>query len=226
MIATDRFIYVHLHKSGGTFLNRCLKDHFNGRQLGAHLPARLIPHALRGLPVLGFVRNPWAYYAAWYDHQQATEHGNLLFRALTDGGSPGFGEVTRRLLDLGSDAAALDRLLAALPEAFTLKGANLPRPALAGLRGSGTGFYTHLYNYMYAGHSGSLHLGRTDRLPQEFLAFLDRHDIPVDAQLRGEIAARPAPAVDYAERYDAALRDLVAERDRAVIQAFDYRFGE
>jgi hypothetical protein len=226
MIVTERFIYIHLHKSGGTFLNRFLKDHFGGRQLGAHLPSRLIPYALRALPVLGFVRNPWSYYLAWYEHQQArADEGNLLFRHLSDNGALGFGAVVRRLVNLGTDAAALDALLATLPEAFTVKGPNLPRAALAGLRNSGAGFYTHLYNYMYAGHGGALHLGRTDRLPQEFLGFLDRFGIPIGDALRAQVAAQPAPTNDYAPQYDAALRDLVAERDAAVIRAFDYRFA-
>lgn len=226
MIVTERFIYIHLHKSGGTFLNRCLKDHFGGRQLGAHLPARLIPHALRGLPVLGFVRNPWAYYAAWYEHQRSTPRGNLLFRHLSDDGALGFKPVVSRLLELGSDAAALDRLLEALPEAFSGKGPNLPRAAIAGLRGTGAGFYTHLYQYMYSGHSGTLHLARTDRLPQELLAFLDRYEIPASAEARAFIAAQVAPVIEYRELYDDELRERVGERDRTVVQMFGYRFGD
>jgi hypothetical protein len=226
MIVTERFIYIHLHKSGGTFLNRCLKDRFGGRQLGAHLPARLIPHAMRGLPMLGFVRNPWSYYVAWYEHQvRRPDAGNLLFRHLSADGNAGFEAVIRRLLDLGSDPAALDALLASLPEAYSLKGVNLPRPALEGLRDTGVGFYTHLYRYMYTGHSGTLHLGRTDRLPLDFLDFLTRFDIPADDALRAEIAAQPAPANDYAPYYDDALRELVAQRDATVIRAFDYRFA-
>jgi len=37
MIATDRFVFLHLHKSGGTFVNECLLRHVPGaRQLGYH----------------------------------------------------------------------------------------------------------------------------------------------------------------------------------------------
>ncbi len=226
MLVTDRFVYIHLHKSGGTFLNRFLKQHFGARQLGAHLPCRLIPYALRGLPVLGFVRNPWSYYVAWYEFQASKPRGNPVFRHLSDDGALGFREVLARLLELGTDAAALDRLLAALPEAYAEKGPNLPRAAFEALRRSGSGFYSHLYNYMYMGHSGTLHLGRTDRLPQEFLGFLDRYDIPISAELREHVGAQHAPSVDYTAAYDDALRDRVAERDAALIRAFDYRFGD
>ena len=70
MIATDRFVYVHLHKAGGTFVNECLERYFPGaRRLGYHLPASLIPAELQSLPVLGFVRSPWSYYVSWYTFQ-------------------------------------------------------------------------------------------------------------------------------------------------------------
>jgi hypothetical protein len=56
MIATDRFVYVHLHKSGGTFVNECLLRFFpDARQIGYHLPRSRIPQDRLALPVLGFV---------------------------------------------------------------------------------------------------------------------------------------------------------------------------
>jgi hypothetical protein len=72
MIATDRFVYVHLHKSGGTFVNECLLRFFpDARQIGYHLPRSRIPQDRLALPVLGFVRNPWSYYVSWYSFQSA-----------------------------------------------------------------------------------------------------------------------------------------------------------
>ena len=226
MLVTENFIYVHLHKSGGTFLNRFLKQNFGARQLGAHLPCSLIPRTLRGLPVLGFVRNPWSYYVAWYEFQASMRLGNPVFQHLSEGGTLGFRDVLRRLLDLGTDAAALQRLIESLPEAYAAKGANLPRAAFATLRNTRVGFYTHLYNYLYGGHSGRLHLRRTDRLPQEFLGFLDDIHVPISEELRAQVAAQPPPRVDYTGAYDDALRDQVAERDAALIRSFDYRFGD
>jgi len=30
MIATERFVFIHLHKSGGSFVNECLQRFFPG----------------------------------------------------------------------------------------------------------------------------------------------------------------------------------------------------
>lgn len=232
MIATDRFIYVHLHKSGGTFVNECLMRFFPGaRQLGYHMPCRLIPHVLRKLPVLGFVRNPWSYYVSWYSFQSERGNGgNALYRCLSDNGTLGFRDTVRNMLELGAGSAKLDELLQALPDAYSTKGFNIPAPALAPLRNSGEGFYSFLYLYMYSGHAGKLHLGRTEALREDFLEFFSRFDIPISAEARDFVvnatARNASRHSDYASYYDAELRDLVAARDKTVINAFGYRFGE
>jgi hypothetical protein len=230
MIITDHFIYIHLHKSGGALINKCLKRYFSGaRQLGSHLPCRLIPQAVRGLPVLGFVRDPWSYYVSWYSFQSSMPLGNPVFQCLSENGTLEFKQVIRNLLDLGSGGKKLDELLVSLPEAYTYKGPNLPRPAIEGIRNSRVGFYTYLYQYMYSGYSGSLHLGRTDSLAEDFLEFLVKFNVPVSDALRAYIdehrdLMRPEP-VQCGNYYDLELRDLVAERDQAVIRTFDYRFA-
>lgn len=231
MIATDRFIYIHLHKSGGTFVNECLMRFFpKARQLGYHLPCRLIPQALRALPVLGFVRNPWSYYVSWYAFQSGRPNGgNLLFRCLSENGTLGFAGTVRNMLELGSGSPKLDELLEVLPDAYSTKGFNIPASALARIRKTGAGFYSFLYHYMYDGHAGKLHLGRTETLREDFLDFFTRFRIDIGDEARefiGQAAARnPSTHADYASYYDPELRDLVGERDRTLIKAFDYAFG-
>ena len=185
MIATDQLIYLHLHKSGGTFINECLMKYFPGaHQLGYHLPARLIPKLLRGLPVLGFVRNPWSYYVSWYSFQARMAQGNVVFRTVSEDGRLGFKDTVSNLLDLGSGGAKLEPLLEALPGSYTNKGINLPRPALEPIRNSGRGFYSYLYQYMFTGYSGSLFIGYTESIRKDFLDFMAKHHIefPEDAR--------------------------------------------
>jgi len=46
MIVTDRFVFLHLHKSGGTFVNECLLRFLpDARQVGYHLPRSMTPPA-------------------------------------------------------------------------------------------------------------------------------------------------------------------------------------
>jgi hypothetical protein len=231
MIATPHLVYIHLHKSGGTFVNECLLRFFPGaRQLGYHLPSRLIPPELHTLPVLGFVRNPWSYYVSWYSFQAQMAQPNPLFLCVSENRRLDFAGSIRNLLELGDDDSRLDALLARLPATYGNRGLNLPGFALAPIRGSGTGFYSFLFDYMYGPASPALTIGRVESLRSDLLAFLDRLGIGGDPSLRAYIeeaaprnASRHASIRDY---YSEELAALVAHRERTVIERFGYRFAD
>lgn len=231
MIATDRFVYIHLHKSGGSFVNECLLRYFpDARQLGYHLPLSLLPDELRGLPVLGFVRSPWSYYVSWYAFQSQRPRPNALFRCVSDDGALDFKASVRNLLELGNDAARLDRLLQLLPDHYGAAGfgLNLPRFALAPIRGSGLGFYSFLFRYMYTTPGVEPVIGRCESLRTDFLGFLERVGAPISAELRDFVLnASPRNASqhgDWRDYYDRELADLVRARDASVIEQFGYSF--
>jgi hypothetical protein len=231
MIATDRFVYVHLHKSGGSFVNECLLRFFaDARQLGYHLPLSLLPSPLRALPVLGFVRSPWSYYVSWYAFQSQRPRPNALFRCVSDDGTLDFKASVRNLVGLGDDQARLDRLLGLLPDRYSDAGfgLNLPAFALAPIRASGMGFYSFLFRYMYTGGAGEPWIGRCETLRADFRRFLESAGLPVGAELR-EFIDNAAPRNtsrhgDWRGYYDQELADLVAQRDASVIERFGYRF--
>ena len=233
MIATARFVFVHLHKSGGSFVNECLHRFFpDARQLGYHLPVSLVPAELRRLPVLGFVRSPWSYYVSWYAFQSQRPQPNALFRCVSDDGTLDFRASVRNLLLLGEDAPRLERLLALLPGRYGAQGfgLNLPNFALAPIRGSGLGFYGFLFRYMYDDGASEPWIGRCETLRVDLVAFLERVGAPIGAELR-EFIGSAAPRNtsqhrDWREYYDRELAQLVAQRDASVIERFGYRFGE
>jgi len=229
MITTPRFIHVHLHKSGGTFVNECLLRFFpDARQLGYHLPRALIPPALTDLPVIGFVRNPWSYYVSWYAFQSQRRQPNALFRCASANGRLDFNATVRNLLLLGDENGCLDELLSLLPDAYTGQGLNLPNFALAPIRGSGMGFYSFLFRYMYAGDAEGLFIGRTESLRTDFLRFIEGVGILASASLR-DFVEHEAPRNTsvhgaFQDYYDAATARLVAQRDGSVIEDFGFRF--
>lgn len=230
MIATEHFVFLHLHKSGGTFVNEGLLRFVEGaRQIGYHLPRKLIPPPLAHLPVLGLVRNPWSYYVSWYAFQLSRPQPNALFRVLSDNGALDFEGTLRNMLDLGTSGARLDALVAALPAAYTNRGINLPGLAIAPIRNSGLGFYSYLYRYMYEG-PGILHMGRMERLRDEFPTLLVAAGQPVSGPLRAYLTEAPASNTSehaaYTKYYSDSLRELVAERDAVLIARFAYRFGD
>ena len=231
MIVAPRFVFLHLHKSGGTFVNECLLGYVPGAvQLGYHLPRARIPATHAALPILGFVRNPWSYYVSWYSFQVARLRPNPLFQVLSDGGRLDFHGTIRNMVTLSSAQRLLDAVVSALPAHYTNHGLNLPAFALRAIERSDLGFYAFLYSYMFGPADHPRRIGRMESLRTDLPMMLEQvGERPSDALL--EHVARAAPVntsrhAGYASYYDAELRDLVAERDAAVIEAYDYRFGD
>ena len=229
MIVTPRFVFLHLHKSGGTFINECLLRFVpDARLIQYHWPRRLLPAEWSGVRALGLVRNPWSYYVSWYTFQSAAAEPNTLFRVLSRSGRLDFDATIRNLLALGTDSAGLDELVSALPAGYTNRGLNLPGFALSPIRGTGLGFYSYLYGYMYEGHAGTLRVGRMESLRVEFPAMLRAAGQTVSPEMEDyfrEAAPRNASAHDdYRQYYNESLRDLVSRCDASVIERHGYRF--
>lgn len=229
MTVTGHFIYLHLHKTGGTFINNFLTRFVpDARHIGYHLPRRLAPANFAHLPALGFVRNPWSYYVSWYFFQTRRPRPNALFRILSDNGQLDFEHTVANMLDL-TTGQRLDELVAALPRSYTNSGLNLPGFALEPIRASGKGFYSYLYHYLYDA-PGIMHIRRLDHIREQLLPMLDTVGQPVNAAMREYV--RTAPATNksehaaYASYYGEALRDMVAERDAGIIRRHAFRFGE
>jgi hypothetical protein len=231
LIATDHLVFLHLHKSGGTFVNECLMLHApHARQIGYHLPRSMIPQEYAELPILGFVRNPWSYYVSWFSFQRGQVNPNNLYRILSDDGRLEFGDTLRNMLDLGAGSIRLDLVLRALPASYMNRGINLPGFALAPIRGTRLGFYTYLYRYMYGGTGKQVRIGRMEVLRDELPDMLAEAGETVTedmaAFIAGAAARNRSKHDSYVRYYTDELRELVAERDAELIERHGYRFGE
>lgn len=229
MIVTDDFVFLHLHKSGGSFANEFLLRFFpTARRIGYHLPWSLVPASHAHLPALGLVRNPWSYYVSWYSFQSQRPRQNALFRILSDEGRLDFDATLRNMLALGTTGERLDALLGVLPQAYGDGGLNLPAPALANIAGSGRGFYSFLYDHLYKG-APRMFLGRMEHMRDELFKMLVAAGRTVTDPMREWLATAPPRNISahgrYVDFYGPALRDLVAERDGGIIAAHGYRFG-
>jgi len=231
VVVTPRFIFLHLHKSGGTFVNECLlKFVKEARQIGYHLPRRMAPQELAHLPVLGLVRNPWSYYLSWYSFQLDRPNPNFLFRILSDDGQLDFEATVRNMLHLGAGSIRLDMLLRALPSAYSNQGLNLPNFALAPIRDTQLGFYSYLYRYLYEAGTTPAIVGRMEEMREELVPMLEQVGLSPSDDMRAFIAeALPRNTSrhgNYTQYYSDALRKLVAQRDEEIIARHAYRFGE
>lgn len=228
MIVTRDFAFLHLHKSGGTFVNQFLLRYFADAQLiGYHLPRAFLPPQCAALPIFGLVRNPWDYYVSWYSFQAARESPNALFSIVSDDGRLGFAATVENLVSIGEDPARLARLAAALPDQFTNRGINLTKACIRSLAGSSSGFYAWMFERMYGDGRGVV-FGRMETLRDDLRRFLETLGVPLDVGRREFLASHPPlNASQHPARsalYDQRLRDLVARRDAAVIDRFGYDF--
>ncbi len=76
MIVTDRFVYVHMPKTGGTFVVEMLRNlhRSTGRRgrfewLKKHGRCREIPEPFGDLPIVGCIRNPYDRYVSQFHYQ-------------------------------------------------------------------------------------------------------------------------------------------------------------
>jgi len=97
-------------KTGGTFVRRvlvnCAPPEWEVVEVIAlggaprndpnHPTVRDIPSFYKGLPVFGFVRNPWDWYVSWYEFLKI-DGTNALFNEASDNGRRGFCETVLRL---------------------------------------------------------------------------------------------------------------------------------
>jgi hypothetical protein len=231
MIITDRFVFLHLHKSGGSFVNECLLRFVpHARSIGYHLPHLLIPAEAAHLPVLGFVRNPWSYYVSWFNFQAQRPVQNAMFRILSDNGRLGFEATVRNMLELGAHSTHLPKILAALPAHYGRSGLNLPAFALAPIRDSGLGFYSFLYRYIYGESNALLTVERTEDLRFKLLEYLASVGQRVTHALNDYVLDATARNTSehgaYAGYYSNELRELVGEKDRLIISHHGYQFRD
>lgn len=226
MIVTDKLLFLHLHKSGGTFVNamllRCVPS---ARQIGYHLPYRETPDAFRALPVVGTVRNPWAYYVSWYHFQRSQLQPNILFQICSNRGEFGFTKTIENLVGLSGDEGRLKLLEDGMPDNYANYGLNLTKRCVGELRERGLGFYSFLYERLYAGAQSPTIL-RVEELRTELRSTLTSLGHLPNQCVDRFLSQAPPLNVSRHEApshyYDDRLANIVAERDRTVIDRYSY----
>jgi len=230
MIATNKFVFVHLPRSGGTFITGLIKKFFpSAHDVGHHLPREFIPREYANLPVFGTVRNPWAFYVSLYHYLWPKDAESALASWMTENGKHGFEGSTRNLLNLGIDDERLDALIELLPDTIDYSTRHIPGVAKAVMnqaRGTGIGYYTLRFKQMF-GDTERVTFCRLENLQDDLLAFLEKLDAATN-ELRDYISnaakVNAAEHLHYSSYYTPELAALVGQRDREIIDRFGYIF--
>ena len=230
MIITEKFTYIHLHKSAGTFVNSFIHHYFPINQaIGYHLPARYIPEQFARLPIIGCVRNPWDFYISWYFFQLQKKQSNALFMATSKDKTLDFNATMERLLSLNDNLQLLNQILTQLPDHFVPSGMNIPRNVMARLYGSSLGLYSFLYQWMYADAPSEPQLVKTEQLQMGLISVLSLNGVSISDDMAQFLHKRghenSSEHGHYGHYYSQEIRDRVSEVDRLVIKKHDYQFN-
>lgn len=217
MLITRDFLLLHVPRTGGRFLRKLCHDHLPPERmirntLDPHTEYRVVAHDFAYLPMIAFVRNPWDWYVSWYHHrmQEAAPEWRRgpQWETAFGGGQNSFRQaVTMACTGEGLDVWTRE----------TMRERGIDHYSAMFWRRAGSG-----------AEAGRVEIGRYESLGDDFLAFLERHGVPVPDGLLKALNTDPAIGAsrrdDYRAYYDDALRDLVAEKARDLIADYGYTF--
>ena len=236
MLITDKFVFLHLPRTGGTFVYEVVRKFFpSAREIGYHLPRELLPREYSHLPVLGTVRNPWEFYVSWYHHHHSnvrySPFKNVLFCCLSENRKLDFVQTIRNALDLGVSDEKLDSLIQALPENFDYQKRHIPnltKDLMRKIRGTGLGLYTFRFNQLF-GQADDVFFCRVESLRSDLMAFFERIGAASDA-LRSYVLGLDKKNISehlhYSTYYTPELAELVLIRDRQLVERFGFTFED
>jgi len=103
MILSRHFVFIHVPKTGGVFVEKLLREYspadWDVKAVPGHQTIGDIPSQYRSLPVFGFVRNPWDWYVSLYEYLKR-DGQNEIFNGVSDHGRKGFKETLLSLFDI------------------------------------------------------------------------------------------------------------------------------
>jgi len=240
MIVTKYFVYIHVSRTAGTFLNKLILENVPGaRMLQYHGHLEDLPGRFSHLPVIGLVRNPWDWYVSMYfDYRRKQQY---VYEIISEHDKLGFKETIARFLQLGDNSdlskRLLNRVIQTAPKDIDSETPpRLGNPGLlAGHFSSMTeneGYYSWLCKIMFRSKTAHrVHIGRFENLREETFRLLSITGTPITKRITsylGESSAlnsSPRPD-DYVGAYPPELEQLVADKEKYLVDMFDYELSE
>lgn len=228
MIVCNKFVFLHLHKSGGTFVNQMISSCIPyARQIGYHLPYSEIPKSFNRLAVIGSVRNPWSYYVSWYHFQYKLKNSNPLFMWVSENKTLGFEKTINNLISIGQNEGDYEYFKSLLPEKFDNNGINLTQSCISPVFQHTSGFYSFLYDRLYKGTSEPS-IMKMENLRAELTELIISKDVQPKQRIVDFLQNTPMLNVskheEYQSYYSDKLRNTIANLDANIIDKYKYTF--
>jgi len=220
MLVGTEFVFVHVPRTGGSFISGILSEHLEldaaAERFPTHASYDELPDEFRDRSGFCLVRNPWDWYVSWYHHsmRRGPELANWdpddpkaeIWRTAFSTGQTSFKETVTKVCE-----GRLEHPFArtARRRDIDLYSEFVRRQVVAGIK------------------QGSLEAGRFEELTPFLVDFLDRRGLLSDALREAIEQSPPTNAVEhrpYPGYYDQELRELVAHKARSLIKWFGYEF--
>ncbi len=197
MLLARDFVFLHVPKTGGTFVTNTLAatapEAWRVSAGATHGAIAAIPSSHARLPRLAFVRHPCSWYVSWFAHK--SRQPDAFFRQLTEGGKLDFASTMRRVLG--------------------------PHGPYA----QGCGPFTRLLFDQLGIGLTQIRVGRFESLRIDLLRLL-ANCTSVPSPMAQAVMNHPEKNIGghapWQDHYDAGLRELVAARDEWVFATFGY----
>ena len=228
MLVTDQFVFVHVPKTGGTFIQTVLGKHLPVVDLESVMNDRTWSHASYGAlpaewrerPAFCVVRNPWDWYVSWFHYQTARGPRR---RARPVGQDP-WGKLAVWQGALRSGEADFKE---AVSRACT---GDFEHPLAPVMRREGIDLYSAQFRAIVGPAVDRTNFtvlkferGLRKQLVQHLSTYME---VPrsLVAEIRGSPPLRASEHGPYADYYDDELRRLVGQQSRWLCERFDYTF--
>ena len=235
MLITKHFVFVHFQKTGGVFFRRLCHEHLPSDWIVAELERThagydLIPAEYAHLPAITFIRNPWDWYVSWYHwetqylgsgEREAPSSETHPWTTLLGRGSYDFREAVTRACTRREGARPWEVAMQAwdvdmLTAIYAIKTGHYPGELPAAL------------SHRAPQDGRTVEVGRFEHLRDDFLGFLERHEVPAPPAFVEAVKSSPprhgSRRGSYADYYDDELRELVGRTGRHVIAEHGYEY--
>jgi len=237
VITTDKFVYIHMHKTGGQSINQIIEQCMPSfRHIGYHYPHHLLPPECSDLPIVGMVRNPWDWYISWYAFNICLNDSNPLFFIVSDGCQADYKNTLKNLINLGADTTRnrnyRNVLTKMLPNSLDgNQGVGLTKDCIRRFNDDDNGYYSWQFKRMHGDlDSKATYIGRFENLQDEFLSIMDQLSVEETEAIREKFKSsarlNESSHSHYSRYYDDELRDLIAQKEALLIDKYGYEFEQ